>query len=230
MGARHGWWCGARTYPLTCKRCGDDVFHFGCDCGCSVLFEELGPPWPLHRCYGYAPRPTLSRLGEDLSDSLLRYLNDDNAAALSRLIESNIESDYTDSIKEAATSVDRSKTGSAWITKQEPYHGCLATEQGVVTELIRNSNIRKKSGVEDVTPGVALLGKFARAPVCQITIHTGALADDESENCSFTFFVDEALVTQNDIFKGCLVVAELRGISASSRHPIWVCDQLAELS
>lgn len=49
---QHGFWCGARTIPMRCRRCQTHpIFWFSCECGCSVLFEELGPPWPRHTCY-----------------------------------------------------------------------------------------------------------------------------------------------------------------------------------
>ena len=54
MGARHGWWCNSKTIPITCKYCGDGIFWFSCDCGSSKLFDELGEPWPIHNCVGYA--------------------------------------------------------------------------------------------------------------------------------------------------------------------------------
>ncbi|MDE2637747.1 MAG: hypothetical protein OXI30_15400 [Chloroflexota bacterium] len=52
MGANCGWWCNSKTIPITCKHCGDRIFWYSCDCGSSVLFDELGPPWPKHRCRG----------------------------------------------------------------------------------------------------------------------------------------------------------------------------------
>lgn len=47
----HGEWCNARTYPTTCPHCGQRVFFFTCDHGSRVFFDELGPPWPKHRCF-----------------------------------------------------------------------------------------------------------------------------------------------------------------------------------
>jgi hypothetical protein len=46
----HGPWCGSRTIPVVCE-CGADVFWFRCDCGCSVYFDCLGEPWPVHHCW-----------------------------------------------------------------------------------------------------------------------------------------------------------------------------------
>ena len=48
--AAHGYWCNSKTYPTTCRYCGEQVFFFTCDCGCKVFFDSLGPPWPTHNC------------------------------------------------------------------------------------------------------------------------------------------------------------------------------------
>ena len=52
-GAAHGDWCNTKTYPINCKYCNKQVFYFSCDQGCKVFFDELGPPWPIHRCPEY---------------------------------------------------------------------------------------------------------------------------------------------------------------------------------
>lgn len=46
--------CNAKTYPITCKYCGESVYYFSCDCGSGVFFEELGAPWPRHNCHAYS--------------------------------------------------------------------------------------------------------------------------------------------------------------------------------
>lgn len=36
---------------MRCRYCGTNpVFWFSCEHGCSVVFDELGPPWPQHYC------------------------------------------------------------------------------------------------------------------------------------------------------------------------------------
>ena len=51
FGATHGWWCNTKTYPTNCPSCNQSVFYFSCDCGCSVFFNKLGQPWPIHSCH-----------------------------------------------------------------------------------------------------------------------------------------------------------------------------------
>lgn len=36
---------------MRCRHCGTDpIFWMSCNCGCSVIFDALGPPWPKHKC------------------------------------------------------------------------------------------------------------------------------------------------------------------------------------
>lgn len=51
---KHGPWCGAKTIPVKCKSCGEEVFYFSCNCGCKVFFDELGGEWPEHYCRRYS--------------------------------------------------------------------------------------------------------------------------------------------------------------------------------
>lgn len=40
------------TVPnATCNNCGKDVFYYENSYGSRVLFDALGPPWPIHPCY-----------------------------------------------------------------------------------------------------------------------------------------------------------------------------------
>lgn len=41
----------SRTYPTKCRDCGGAIFFHTNGYGDAVLFDELGPPWPIHPCY-----------------------------------------------------------------------------------------------------------------------------------------------------------------------------------
>ena len=230
MRAAHGWWCNTRTFPTVCKYCRGDVFYFSCDCGSKLFFDSLGYPWPIHRCAEYKPSPTLTRLGqEDLSRSLLSYLSGNDAEQLSKFIDQRIERDYAVEIQTAQAREKRSSRKTSWIVRQDPYHNCKTAERGIITELIPDADILKKAGVKAGSVGARALDKFVEKNLAQITIHTRALAEDESENCSFTFFAETSLVRRLGLVKGCIVVARLRGIAALIKHPIWICEQLTDL-
>ncbi len=235
MSTRHGWWCGARTYPLTCKYCGSAIFHFSCDCGCSVLFEALGSPWPVHRCLDQSDLgemrlvPAAQDVREILSGTIASTLSDEDWHKLSRQIDASIDSDYVRSVQSAAKRMTRRPDRSATTVRQDPYHDCHTTERGIVRELVPSADIIRKAGLPEGSLGVSALGSWARDNLAQLTIHTGALATDDSENCSFTFFVREAWLDDAGVAKGSLVMVALRGIVLKSTHPVWVCERLQDI-
>lgn len=48
-GVSHGSWCKSKAPKFPCRHCRKTVFFFQCDCGCRVLFDKLGWPWPQHK-------------------------------------------------------------------------------------------------------------------------------------------------------------------------------------
>lgn len=234
MGQRHGRWCSARTYPLTCKYCGAGIFHFSCDCGCSVLFEDLGAPWPIHRCFDVAEEvtqfvPTAREVREVLPGTIASTLSDDDWRNLSRQIDTTISPKYTKDIQRAIKRRRRDPIVQAPTVRQDPYHDCRTTERGIVRELIPNADILKKAGLTEGSLGVSALGHWARKSLAQLTIHTGALATEDSANDSFTFFVPEDWLDDAGVAKGSLLTVELRGIVLKSTHPVWICERLQDI-
>jgi len=69
-----------------------------------------------------------------------------------------------------------------------------------------------------------LLGKLADESYTQLTIHTGALGDEE--NSSFTFLVKRSFLKQRSISIGDFVRCRLRGFQIPSKNPIWICENL----
>lgn len=70
MYATHGYWCNTKTFPLTCKFCGSRIFFFECDHESRVLFDSLGPPWPLHDCLTPVSKSSKSPKNNELYDAL----------------------------------------------------------------------------------------------------------------------------------------------------------------
>lgn len=219
MNAVHGAWCNTRTFPINCNYCGDSVFYFSCDCGSRVLFDHLGKPWPVHRCAesGYGP----GWLQMDYSSQIIPIDS----------FHETINREYREKLQQATENDKRSRKKKSWIVRQAPsFFNQKTTEKGVITELIWNTDIFKKAGfAEDSKFGAAMLGKHARLKLAQMTIHTGAIAEDDKNNFSFTFFVEESIVKEQGLTKGNFATAKLRGVVTSPKHPIWVCDKLTGL-
>src|SRR5262249_32677523 len=48
------------VFPVLCKYCGALVYLFASPNGGFAVFDDLGPPWPKHRCRGYVESRTPS--------------------------------------------------------------------------------------------------------------------------------------------------------------------------
>ena len=230
-GATHGWWCNSRTFPTTCKHCGEKVFYFSCDCGSKLFFDKLGYPWPQHRCGGFVQARTVSRLGAtDLSGSMLSYLGIEDAKRISQLIDDSIEREYAVALQKAQSAKGEVKQQSSWTLRQDAYDGCETSETGRIVAVHHDADILKKAGIQAGAIGASRLGKFVEMPLVQMTIHTGALGEDPEDNCSFTFFVDALTVSRHRIARGSIAHVKLRGIVINSKYPIWICENLLDLS
>ena len=215
MKAVHGYWCNTRTFPTRCHDCGAKVFYFSCDCGSRVFFDRLGKPWQPHRCAerGYGQGWLKLELGSQI-------------IPIDKFHET-IEREYRENVQQETENGRHNQT--SWTLRQDPHaHNCRTTKQGVIKELIWDADIFKKAGVT-ASFGIAMLGKYAKGKLAQITIHTGALAEGAADNSSYTFFVGESVVKRLKLIKDDFVTAKLRGIVLSARHPIWVCDKLTGL-
>lgn len=209
----HGDRCRTRTYPTTCPTCYADVFYFSCDCGSKVFFEALGHPWPQHRCGDHI---TYERVIEVVGgkEALARGLK----ASMTTL---RIEGTYARRIGRA---VRRPRPSPSRINREDPYDGLEAEETGVVREFIPDVDMYRRFGVPATAMGAALLGELGRARFDQITIHTGALGDED--DFSFTFFIDASTRASIGIGKGNLVRCALRGVAIPDRDPVWRCERI----
>ncbi len=156
-------------------------------------------------------------------------LSDDDWHKLSKQIDAGISRVYANDVQSAAKRIERDPKHSQYTIRQDSYHDCRTSERGIVRELICNADIHKKAGIAEESLGASALGRWARDKLAQLTIHTGALAADKSEHCSFTFFVRESALEYAAVLKGSLVYVELRGIVLKSTHPIWVCESLHDI-
>ncbi len=52
----HGPRCRTRfCHPSRCNECKQEVFYWACTCGSNLLFDQLGEPWPRHKCARKSP-------------------------------------------------------------------------------------------------------------------------------------------------------------------------------
>ena len=265
MAARHGTWCNSRTFPMTCKYCGERIFYFTCDHGSRVLFDELGPPWPRHECieyqmqhfwgdsepptgYGIPQKSTASNnantpyaklieslnQGQSYQDALaqirqhLSTLRDgiddieqllDDPSFIDELISSSIDPSYTKKIQKA-----NQQKRQADIIRQDPYGGLQTEEEGIVRELIQTIDVLHKLRLPDTPVTQRMMEKYLKRKYAQITIHTGALGDEDRD--SFTVLVEQKRLKRLGIIIGDYVRVHIEGIQVLDRDPFWIVNDI----
>lgn len=66
---------------MRCRYCGTDpIFWFSCNCGCSVLWDDLGWPWPKHRCHRPSSPEVVEVEDEVVEDARRPWLPQDMVA------------------------------------------------------------------------------------------------------------------------------------------------------
>lgn len=213
----HGPLCGAKTIPnYPCRYCGEKVFFFFCDCGCGVLFDELGPPWPEHDCrtqpvgsssYG-GPSSWGSTIGINVHlDSQGSY---DLLPSLRR---------GRDSIASAVLRRARESRNMTRETMRIEPHGPKFVEiVGVVRERSQ-PNLAQRHGLERGTIGFRLLADtIGDADPVQLTVQVDELPDDEAaiDYLSYTFLVPSGKagknIRQHAVIRAHLSPADMMGV------------------
>jgi hypothetical protein len=208
--ATHGDWCNSRTYPTTCKYCGDRVFYFSCDHGCKVFFNDLGPPWPEHRCIPYLT----AQYGREFVERGLAIMMMTPGVEVGR----KIDHAYT-------AKVQKQRPALPQIVRCDPPHQRSATDdEGLIREIIPRVDIYKHFKIPGTTVGAGLLGPLAREPYAQITVHTESLGNED--NFSYTFFVKQSMVDEMGLSRDDFVVFRVQALAIPGRNLCWICDSL----
>lgn len=224
MYAVHGYWCDTKTFPLTCKDCGDRIFFFQCNCGCRVLFDDLGPPWPQHRCGDDLPPPTHNPSDADIY------------RAMQGVTESVRPKDYDllPGMKRFSGSIDvsivdrvgRSESKTRDIMRIEPMGGA-EKHIGVVAQ-VGAVSITDRHGVAPDSPIARQAAKILGGlTVTQLTIHVDEIAiDPDAEDIlSYTIWLNPQGLPKS-LSKGAIVSVAIRPIDIFGIDYKWVADKL----
>lgn len=222
--AVHGYWCNTKTFPLTCRDCGDGIFFFQCDCGCRILFDDLGPPWPQHRC------------GDDLPDPSYNPSDADIYRAMQGVTESVRSKDYDllPGMKRFSGSIDasivdrvgRSESKTRDIMRIEPM-GRPEKHIGVVAQ-VGAVSLTDRHGVAPDSPGARQAAKIVGGlTVAQMTIHVDEIAiDPDAEDIlSYTIWVNSQGLPKS-LAEGAIVSVAIRPIDILGVGMKWVADKL----
>ncbi|MBD3342453.1 MAG: hypothetical protein GF353_25360 [Candidatus Lokiarchaeota archaeon] len=211
--AVHGEWCGSRVFPIRCRYCDKSIYLFTCNCGCSVLFDDLGVPWPKHLCAEYL----IDKFGFSRSqiDSLVNK----------RAEELGLEIPEIDHLFQEK--IVQKKSWDDPIKKINPEENGKKDVVGMIREIVDGINPYKKLCVQRGSIAESQLGKIIPAIVKQITIHAGMTGESQIE--SYTFWISSDTEISNEIHRGDIVSAKLKSFSVLGCDIFWLADSMSIL-
>ena len=222
--AVHGYWCNANTIPLTCRDCGDRIFFFQCNCGCRVLFDYLGPPWPQHRCGDDLPDPTYNPSDADIYRAMqgvtesVRSKDYDLLPGMKRF-SGSIHASMVDRVR-------RSQSKTRDIMRIDPMGGA-EKHIGVVMQMGAVS-LTDRHGVAPDSPVARRAAKILGGlTVTQLTIHVDEIAvDPDAEDIlSYTIWCNPQSLPKS-LAEGAIVSVAIRPMTILGIGDKWVADKL----
>ena len=222
----HGPICGAKTIPnYPCRYCGEKTFFFFCDCGCGVLFDELGPPWPEHDCRNQSadspPYAGPSSWGSTIGINV--WAGNPGSYDLLPGLKHG-----TDSIAPAVLKLAQENRNLTRETMRIEPHGSRSVSiVGVVRELSQ-PDIARRYGLERSSVGFGLLATaIGDADPVQLTVQVDELPDDEAaiDYLSYTLFVASSKVGKN-IGQHAVIRARLSPVDVMGVARLWLAREI----
>lgn len=216
----HGPHCNTKAFPLNCRYCGQRIFFFRCDHDSRVLFDHLGPPWPLHDCLNQG---TTSGTG---SPSVLPSILGINIYRGSRHqtgLLPGLRHERQSIDPKVSRRVTRSKNLARETIRIEPL-GSVGVEIVGVVQTRSQPDLAKRYGVARGSIG---FGEFAKSvgdsdPV-QLTMLVDELADDPAaiDYSSYTFLCPRKMI-DNAVRKGAVIGVRLQQAEVLGGGEVWL--------
>lgn len=207
--AAHGPWCNARTYRMKCKYCGKTIYYFSCDCGCSVFFDSLGDPWPIHDCIEYRKAKE-----EDLFRKALTSLN------LNDILFQGSSIDIDNNYKTCLVKSSKKKIASYCIEKVNPEEEVIEGI-GYLREVKHNCNLFKLFNEEETEINMQTLRNIDFVGLSKITVIEGDIHNENQK--SYTGFIETKEL--NGLDKGDLGDFKVSGVTIFFDKIIWLFDR-----
>ena len=227
--AVHGVWCHAKTFPLKCRSCGEQIYFFSCDHQIRVLFDSLGWPWPIHYCGQAAPRQGAYAGPSSWGASLGINIFTNNAGPIGLLPGWQRGADSVDPA--LVRRIQESGNQLREILRIDPAGPPSAPLVGVVQELTRRPDLAKRYGLERRSIGYQELAKqLGDGDPVQITIFVDELAEDPAaiDYSGYTFYCRRDLVGKV-VRKGALIETRLAPKEVWGVGRLWVAQTLEPL-
>lgn len=221
----HGEWCGAETFPLTCRYCGRSVFFFRCRCGSKVFFEELGPSWPKHHCDEHLEAKGLSPLtGSSPTSHLSREVI--GAQAIMRPEEHDypveIEPAYAAKIRR---NLEAERRGKRELLRMDPPPGKAHQDTGRIQDLAPEVDVFKQARYPKDSPiAFAMLGSLAKEPMARVVLVVDDPDQDDLE--SYSCYIPQRLMKKTGIICGDVVHFKIEPVEVPNWARVWLCVEL----
>lgn len=224
----HGAWCGARTVPMQCRYCGQQVFYFYCNCGSKVFFNALGDPWPRHLCHEYLeatgrarpePPPTQPKVVQPPEEVLYAW------AIMSPKEHDNpvhVEPAYAVKMRRH---LEAERAGKRERLRMEPPPKRGHQDVGRVTDLAERVDVYKQAHLPPDNPmAAALLGRLAKEPMARVVLVVDDPDQDDLEE--YTCYVPQKLLKKAGVIRGDVVHFRLTPVEIPGRTRVWLCTDL----
>ena len=215
----HGAWCQTITFPTLCRACQANIYLFRCNCGSLVLFDELGPPWPVHDCDNahWARRLPKTTLG----DGSISVPWKNGITFIRPPKDFAVEPAVTERVRR------RKEQGDPIQKVAAPASGGKQVI-GALREIARGTSPLKAFCLPDTDMTWALLGEKWRGPIGKITVHSEVPESDHLE--SYTAWIPARLISDKSTTRGVAVAVSLTSIAIPNNPAVWFCEEFEPLT
>ncbi len=217
----HGEWCQTITFPTKCRECQSDIFLLRCNCGSLVLFDELGPPWPVHDCDAAKWAKNLPKT--TLANGSISVAWKNKVTFIRPAVDFAVEPAIVEKGRRRARKEQRNP-----IQRVEAPASGGKQVIGALREIASEADPLKAFGLPDTDMTWALLGERWQEPIGKITVHSEVSEADHLE--SYTAWVPARLVSDRKVVRGIAVALSLTSVAIPSNEAAWFCEEFEPLT
>ena len=217
----HGAWCQTITFAIQCRGCQANIFLFKCNCGSLVLFDELGPPWPVHDCDNAQWAKNLPKTVLGNGSISVPWKN--GITFIRPALDFAVEPAIVERARRRARKEQRDP-----IRKIEAPASGSKQVIGVLREITSEADPLKAFGLPGTDMTWALLGERWREPIGKITVHSEVSAADHLE--SYTAWVPTRLISDKQTVRGAAVALSLKSVAIPNNDAVWFCEEFDSLT
>jgi hypothetical protein len=206
--------CLTRAFKTRCRYCGEEVYYFFCTCGTKLLFESLGPPWPIHYCLDEV---------EDIIDVITDTYGTVDQSALNRIkiISEERGFELSDESLQKIKSYLRKNDNKQTKKKIQPIEAETLVF-GQIMSIRHNINFFKKLKIQETIIGSQLLGNFGKESFAEITLRTSPNQNNEVEE--YDIILPEALVRRLQLHEKEKIATKINSQSIAVTEKFWCVE------